>query len=265
MLIHSSTTALVDPDGHLRDVPGLRRGPHRLGPGRQLRASQPAGVRREDRAVHRGQRSLRGLRRLHPRLLRVAWAFLQGPTTGHAASRAAARCGPNLRYSLFNTLRLAGTAGVIGIGIGLCLRRRRRQAARQRASTASSTPRRSSSAVDPAVRVGGHPAARLRRRSCGDAAPGGGCLPARSPGFRPVADGQAHGAARLRRRDPDHRRLHPVHAGVVARRVVGRLPPNRRAQGHHRAPGARPTHHPQRADPDRHGRRHRHRGACSAA
>ncbi len=47
------------------------------------------------------------------------WAFVQGPDEWPRSIKGSAEVWPTLRYSLFNTLRLAGTAAVIGIGIGL--------------------------------------------------------------------------------------------------------------------------------------------------
>jgi peptide/nickel transport system permease protein len=47
------------------------------------------------------------------------WAFIQGPDEWPRSIKGSSEVWPTLRYSLFNTLRLAGTAAVIGIGIGL--------------------------------------------------------------------------------------------------------------------------------------------------
>jgi peptide/nickel transport system permease protein len=47
------------------------------------------------------------------------WAFVQGPDEWPRSIKGSSEVWPTLRYSLFNTLRLAGTAAVIGIGIGL--------------------------------------------------------------------------------------------------------------------------------------------------
>jgi peptide/nickel transport system permease protein len=47
------------------------------------------------------------------------WAFIQGPDQWPRSIKGSGEVWPTLRYSLFNTLRLAGTAAVIGIGIGL--------------------------------------------------------------------------------------------------------------------------------------------------
>lgn len=47
------------------------------------------------------------------------WRFVQGPDQWSRSIKGGGEVYPTLRYSLFNTLRLAGTAAVIGIGIGL--------------------------------------------------------------------------------------------------------------------------------------------------
>jgi len=49
------------------------------------------------------------------------WSFVQGPDHWSRSIKGGAEVWPTLRYSLFNTLRLAGTAAVLGIGIGLFL------------------------------------------------------------------------------------------------------------------------------------------------
>jgi peptide/nickel transport system permease protein len=46
-------------------------------------------------------------------------AFLQGPDEWPRSIKGSGEVWPSLRYSLFNTLRLAGTAATIGISIGL--------------------------------------------------------------------------------------------------------------------------------------------------
>lgn len=50
---------------------------------------------------------------------RWLWAFVQGPDQWPRSIKGSGEVWPTLRYSLFNTFRLAGTAAVIGIGIGL--------------------------------------------------------------------------------------------------------------------------------------------------
>jgi peptide/nickel transport system permease protein len=47
------------------------------------------------------------------------WAFIQGPDQWPRSIKGSGEVWPTLRYSLFNTLRLAGTAAILGIGIGL--------------------------------------------------------------------------------------------------------------------------------------------------
>jgi peptide/nickel transport system permease protein len=47
------------------------------------------------------------------------WAFVQGPDNWPRSIKGGGEVYPTLRYSFFNTLRLAGTAAVLGIGIGL--------------------------------------------------------------------------------------------------------------------------------------------------
>jgi peptide/nickel transport system permease protein len=47
------------------------------------------------------------------------WAFIQGPDQWPRSIKGSSEVWPTLRYSLFNTLRLAGTAAILGIGIGL--------------------------------------------------------------------------------------------------------------------------------------------------
>jgi peptide/nickel transport system permease protein len=47
------------------------------------------------------------------------WAFVQGPDSWPGSIKGGGEVYPTLRYSLFNTLRLAGTAATLGIGIGL--------------------------------------------------------------------------------------------------------------------------------------------------
>ena len=47
------------------------------------------------------------------------WAFIQGPDQWPRSIKGSGEVWPTLRYSLFNTLRLAGTAAFLGIGIGL--------------------------------------------------------------------------------------------------------------------------------------------------
>lgn len=50
---------------------------------------------------------------------RWLWSFVQGPDEWQRTIKGRAEVWPELRYSIFNTLRLAGTAAVIGISIGL--------------------------------------------------------------------------------------------------------------------------------------------------
>jgi peptide/nickel transport system permease protein len=47
------------------------------------------------------------------------WKFVQGPDQWPRSIKGSADVWPSLRYSFFNTLRLAGSAAVIGIGVGL--------------------------------------------------------------------------------------------------------------------------------------------------
>jgi peptide/nickel transport system permease protein len=47
------------------------------------------------------------------------WAFVQGPDEWPRSIKGSAEVWPTLRYSIFNTLRLTGTAAVLGIGVGL--------------------------------------------------------------------------------------------------------------------------------------------------
>ena len=47
------------------------------------------------------------------------WAFIQGPDHWPRSIKGSGEVYPTLRYSFFNTMRLAGTAIVLGIGIGL--------------------------------------------------------------------------------------------------------------------------------------------------
>jgi peptide/nickel transport system permease protein len=47
------------------------------------------------------------------------WAFVQGPDAWPRSIKGGALVYPDLRYAFFNTLRLAGTAIVIGVSIGL--------------------------------------------------------------------------------------------------------------------------------------------------
>jgi peptide/nickel transport system permease protein len=47
------------------------------------------------------------------------WRFVQGPDHWSRSIKGGGEVYPTLRYSLFNTLRLAGTAAFLGIGIGL--------------------------------------------------------------------------------------------------------------------------------------------------
>ena len=98
---------------------GVLRGADRLGSGRLVRAGKPSGIRQEDPAVHRGQRALRGFGGYIRGYFEWLWAFVQGPDQWPRSIKGSGEVWPTLRYSLFNTLRLAGTAAVIGIGIGL--------------------------------------------------------------------------------------------------------------------------------------------------
>jgi peptide/nickel transport system permease protein len=52
---------------------------------------------------------------------RWGWSFLQGPDHWQRTIKGRFRVYPLLRYSFFNTLRLAGLAAVIGISLGLLL------------------------------------------------------------------------------------------------------------------------------------------------
>ncbi len=52
---------------------------------------------------------------------RWAWSFLQGPDEWQRTIKGRALVWPRLRYSIFNTLRLAGIASVLGISLGLLL------------------------------------------------------------------------------------------------------------------------------------------------
>ena len=52
---------------------------------------------------------------------RWLWAFVQGPDEWPRTIKGRAEVWPRLRYSIFNTLRLAGAAAVIGISLGLSL------------------------------------------------------------------------------------------------------------------------------------------------
>ncbi len=47
------------------------------------------------------------------------WAFVQGPDHWPRSIKGSGEVYPTLRYSFFNTMRLAGTAAIIGIGVGL--------------------------------------------------------------------------------------------------------------------------------------------------
>jgi peptide/nickel transport system permease protein len=48
------------------------------------------------------------------------WAFVQGPENWPRSIKGNAEVYPVLRYSFFNTLRLAGTSVLLGVSIGLC-------------------------------------------------------------------------------------------------------------------------------------------------
>ena len=47
------------------------------------------------------------------------WQFVQGPDKWPRSIKGRAQVWPPLRYSIFNTLRLAGIATIVGIGFGL--------------------------------------------------------------------------------------------------------------------------------------------------
>ena len=47
------------------------------------------------------------------------WQFVQGPDKWPRSIKGRALVWPPLRYSIFNTLRLAGIASIVGIGLGL--------------------------------------------------------------------------------------------------------------------------------------------------
>ena len=49
------------------------------------------------------------------------WRFLQGPEEWSRSIKGRAEVWPPLRYAIFNTLRLAGIAAVLGVGLGLLL------------------------------------------------------------------------------------------------------------------------------------------------
>lgn len=49
------------------------------------------------------------------------WAFVQGPDHWPRSIKGSGEVWPMLRYSIFNTLRLAGIASVVGIGLGIGL------------------------------------------------------------------------------------------------------------------------------------------------
>jgi len=49
------------------------------------------------------------------------WRFVQGPDEWPRSIKGSAAVWPELRYSIFNTLRLAGVAAVVGIGLGLAV------------------------------------------------------------------------------------------------------------------------------------------------
>ena len=206
-----------------RDVPGVRRLPDRLEPGRQLFQGQPAGEPRrrstqfiEDNGLYPGFRGyIRGyfewLGQVPPRPRRLAEEH-PGQRRGvgaaallvlqHAAPRRHRRR-PRHRH-----------------------RRRRRHPRQPQARWLARHLRQHHGVLrrrHPAVRLGRHPAAGLRRPA--RMAPGRRCVPARPPRLRPGRDDQAHDPSRHRRGDPDDRPVLPVHAGVGARRVVVRLPP----------------------------------------
>ena len=184
------------------DVPGVRRGPHRVESGRQLSAGESPSGRETTAAIPRGQWSLPGARRLRAGLLRVAMELRPRPEP--------------LAQEHQGRRRSLGTASVLVLQHAALGRHRRclghRDRDRSRDSCESKARRlarhdRQHDGIyrwwDSPVRLSSVTATGLR--GVARLATSRRGLPARPARFRPAADDQVFGPAGHRRGDPDDR------------------------------------------------------------
>ena len=213
------------------------------------RANPRAGEERDRRSSSRTTACIPGVRGYIRGYFEWLGKFLQGPDAWPKSIQGNGEVWEPLRYSFFNTLRLAGTAAVIGVGIGVgvgILASRKPGGWLDSIRQHHGILRRRHSPV----RLGRHLPAGVRRAARMVARRRG--LSAGPAGLRSGRDDQAHDPSDHGRGDPDDRSVLALHAGLGARRVVRPTISVRHAsKGMPERHGAVQAQRPQRPDPDR--------------